>query len=137
MKTFALGLLVAMSLTSAAAAQTAPATLNSRGPLQTPAPGTLLAELQNIPAGPHTFRVVVSATGAASAAVVVEWRDARNRVNRWSQGIIVSETSGTVVVHFDEPHQFDEGERLRLVVFAPVTGTVWGTLSIRSALTQQ
>jgi hypothetical protein len=78
--------------------------------------------------GPHTFRAVVSSTHATS--VMVEWRAQNNRTIKWAQGIIVS-ANGTVVVPVNEEQTFEDGDRLRLVVFAGTIGTVWGSLSLK------
>ena len=100
----------------------------SRGPATNAAGGTILAEITDITAGPHTFRVIASATFATS--LVVEWRTKDNRTIKWMQGVIVP-VNGTVVVPINEEQIFEEGDRLQLVVFSSSTGTVWGSLSLK------
>ncbi len=120
-----------MLIAGAALAQES-ATLNSRGPVTNPAGNTVLAEVSGIASGPRTFRAVVSVagiSGAPAAAVVLEWRDARNTRVKWSQGIVIPVNS-TVTVPIEESHTFEDGDNLRLVVFTSAAGTLWGTLSV-------
>jgi hypothetical protein len=119
-------------LVAGAALAQEPATLNSRGPLLNPASETVLAEVAGLASGARTFRAVVSVagiTGAPATAVVLEWRDSRNTRVKWSQGIVVPVNS-TVTVPIEEPQMFEDGDRLRLIVFTSAAGTVWGTLSV-------
>jgi hypothetical protein len=119
-------------LVAGAALAQEPATLNSRGPLLNPASETVLAEVAGLASGARTFRAVVSVagiTGAPATAVVLEWRDSRNTRVKWSQGIVVPVNS-TVTVPIEEPQAFEDGDRLRLIVFTGAAGTVWGTLSV-------
>ena len=110
--------------------QTVPS-LNSKGPVSNPAVGIVLAEIVDIPAGPHVFRAVVTQVGAG-AAVLVEWRDASNKKLKWSQPIIVTPESGTLVLPIEEPHLFEDGDRLRITSFGgPTVATVWATLSVQ------
>ena len=112
--------------------QTPPGTLHSRGPVTNPPANTVLAEITNIPPGPHVFRAIVSVVGAG-IAVLLEWRGPRAMV-KWSQMIIVTPEAGTVVVPIQEAQNFEEGDRLRLTILPGVgitVGTVWASLSLQ------
>lgn len=123
---------VGVVLIAGAALAQEPITLNSRGPVVNPASNTILAEVSGIASGARTFRAVVSVagiSGAPATAVVLEWRGARNTRMKWSQGIVIPVNS-TVTVPIEEPHAFEDGDTLRLIVFTSAAGTVWGTLSV-------
>lgn len=131
----AVGVLVVVFSAATASAQTVviPAgVIHSRGPLTNPPANTVLAEITNIPPGPHVFRAIVSVVGAGTA-VLLEWRGPRAMV-KWSQMIIVTPEAGTVVVPIKEAQNFEEGDRLRLTILPGVgitVGTVWASLSLQ------
>jgi hypothetical protein len=105
--------------------------LQSRGPITDPPAGAVLAEVTNIRSGPHVFSAIVTVVGAGTS-VLLEWRGSRG--SKWSQLILVTRETGTLVVPIQEAQTFEEGDRLRLIVSdaAGITiGTVWGSLSVQ------
>jgi hypothetical protein len=105
--------------------------IQSRGPVTNPPEGTVLAEVTNIRSGPHVFSAIITVVGAGTS-VLLEWRGSRGA--KWSQLIVVTRETGTIVVPIQEPQAFEEGDRLRLTVSeaAGITiGTVWASLSLQ------
>ena len=73
---------------------------------------------------------IITVVGAGTS-VLLEWRGSRGV--KWSQLIIVTRETGTLIVPIHEAQAFEEGDRLRLTVSeaAGITlGTVWASLSI-------
>ena len=104
--------------------------IHSRGPVTDPPRGTVLAEVTNIRSGPHVFSAIITVVGAGTS-VLLEWRGSRGV--KWSQLILVTRETGTLVVPIHEAQGFEEGDRLRLTVSeaAGITiGTVWASLSV-------
>jgi len=69
-------------------------------------------------------------SASAGAAVVLEWRDAGNEKARWSQVIMVPRAE-TITLVIEEPHDFEDGDRLRLGILGASVGMVQGTLSLK------
>ncbi len=105
--------------------------IQSRGPVTNPPGGTVLAEVTNIRSGPRAFSAIITVVGAGTS-VLLEWRGSRGA--KWSQLIVVTRETGTLVVPIQEAQAFEEGDRLRLTVSeaAGITiGTVWASLSLQ------
>ena len=105
--------------------------IESRGPFIDPRDGTVLAEVRNIRSGPHVFSAIITVVGG-DTSVLLEWHGSRSV--KWSQLIVVTRETGTIVVPIQEAQAFEEGDGLRLTVSeaAGITvGTVWASLSLQ------
>lgn len=71
----------------------------------------------------------LTSKGMVQNPVLLEWRNAANTVTKWSQLIVVP--AGTVTVPILEPHDFEEGDQLRLSVLITAVGLLQGSISIK------
>lgn len=116
--------LMSSSVWAAMAPGTTPST---QGQLTNPAANALVADTGPQTANGANVQIVVTSTVAAR--FVIEWRNAANTANLWSQVIAVP-ANVTQQIELPVGIPFNTNERLRIIMFAAISGFAQGSIVV-------
>lgn len=102
-------------------------TPTSAGAFTNPAANTIFADSGSLNEGNHEVTIMVS--GTVNTIAVLEYRNAANDANVWSQFVIIP-ANGFQTYRIDKFTISNTGERVRLRLNAAITGSAQGSIII-------